>query len=135
MTYLGFTGSRCGMTEAQKSTVAALLLELAPRQARHGDAVGSDAQFHAMVRTTPAVVIVHPANEPRYRANCAADKELPEKPPLARNKDIVDNCTVLIATPDSAVEKLRSGTWSTIRYARKQGRRVLIVTPDGSVQG
>ena len=32
-------------------------------------------------------------------------------------------------------ERLRSGTWATVRYARKKGRRVIVVRPDGSRDG
>ena len=132
MSYIGFTGSRSGMTGAQKATVARLLVELEPKHARHGDCVGSDADFHTLARETHAKIIIHPPDDDKDRAGCIGDQILPEKPYLTRNKDIVDNCTVLIATPDSAQEKQRSGTWSTIRYGRKVGRRVIVVAPDGT---
>jgi hypothetical protein len=133
MTYIGFTGARTGMTQPQKNTVARLLAELQPKQARHGDAVGSDADFHELARGTDARVIIHPPEDAKDRANCAGDKILPPKPYLDRNKDIVNACTVLIATPDSPQEKVRSGTWSTVRYGRKAGRRVIVVLPDGTI--
>jgi len=131
MTYVGFTGSRSGMTPAQKDCVAQLLAELQPKQVRHGDALGSDADLHQLARATAAEVIIHPPEDSKDRANCVGDRVMPAKPYLVRNKDIVGACTVLIATPDSAKEKLRSGTWSTIRYARQSGRRVIVVLPDG----
>jgi hypothetical protein len=54
-------------------------------------------------------------------------------PYLHRNRKIVDDCVLgLLATP-SGREVLRSGTWSTIRYARGLGRRITIFWPDGSV--
>lgn len=133
MTYIGFTGSRTGMTDAQKEAVRRLLNELQPKQARHGDCLGSDADFHTLARETQATVIIHPPTDAKDRAYCEGDKLLPEKPYLDRNKDIVNGCTVLIATPDSATEKARSGTWSTIRHARKEGRRVCVVAPDGTL--
>jgi hypothetical protein len=132
MSYIGFTGTREGMTDEQKATVSRLLTELEPKHARHGDCVGSDADFHALVRETKAKVIIHPPDKDADRAGCIGDQILPEKPYLTRNRDIVDNCTVLIATPDGAQEKQRSGTWSTIRYGRKVGRRVIVVAPDGT---
>lgn len=54
-------------------------------------------------------------------------------PYLQRNKVIVDRCGVLVAAPGEAQEQLRSGTWSTIRYARRVGRPVIMVLPDGTV--
>ena len=49
----------------------------------------------------------------------------------AQHKQIVNVCDVLIAAP-SGPEKLRSGTWSTVRYARKLHKNITIVLPDGS---
>lgn len=133
MHYIGFTGSRSGMSDAQRETVTRLLRDAAPKIIRHGDAIGSDEQFHVLARMTEAKIVVHPCNLTDQRAYCQADEVKEAKAPLARNKDIVDNSTVVIATPDRADEQVRSGTWSTIRYARKEGKIVHVVTPDGSV--
>jgi predicted Rossmann fold nucleotide-binding protein DprA/Smf involved in DNA uptake len=48
---------------------------------------------------------------------------------LERNKDIVSESDFLIAAPDSKKERLRSGTWATVRHARKLGKRVMILEP------
>ncbi len=42
--------------------------------------------------------------------------------------------SVLGACPRSAEEETRSGTWPTVRYARKQGKPVYLVLPDGEVR-
>ena len=41
---------------------------------------------------------------------------------------------MLIACPASADEELRSGTWATIRYARRKLKRIYLILPDGTVQ-
>jgi len=41
----------------------------------------------------------------------------------------------MIATPGEVDEQLRSGTWSTVRFARKQGKPVHVILPDGRVVG
>jgi hypothetical protein len=46
------------------------------------------------------------------------------KPPLARDRDIVNAVEFLIAAPKSDDQTLRSGTWTTIRYARKTGKEI-----------
>ena len=43
-----------------------------------------------------------------------------------RNKDIVNSCDILIACPENDKEVIRSGTWSTIRYAKKINKTVLL---------
>ena len=57
----------------------------------------------------------------------------PAKPPLDRNHDIVERCDLLIATPHTVEEQLRSGTWATIRYARKVHRPHYIIRPCGQL--
>jgi hypothetical protein len=54
---------------------------------------------------------------------------MPVEPYLERNKRIVDNVTLLIATPKEFHHTLRSGTWSTIRYAWKKKIDVVIIPP------
>jgi hypothetical protein len=50
---------------------------------------------------------------------------------FARNRDIVDETDMLIATP--ATKKETGGTWYTINYSRKQKKQRVIVYPDGSI--
>ena len=40
---------------------------------------------------------------------------------------------MMIAAPSEAEEQRRSGTWSTVRFARKQGKPVFVISPDGTV--
>ena len=48
---------------------------------------------------------------------------------LKRNCDIVLAGVELIACPHQMSEVLRSGTWSTVRFARKIKKRVVMVWP------
>lgn len=51
-----------------------------------------------------------------------------EKPYLQRNLDIIKNSSILIACPvNKNKEELRSGTWSTIRRAKKEKIQVIIL--------
>jgi predicted Rossmann fold nucleotide-binding protein DprA/Smf involved in DNA uptake len=50
-----------------------------------------------------------------------------------RNKVIVRETEILIAVPAETMEQHRSGTWSTVRYARKLERAVCIIRPDGTL--
>jgi hypothetical protein len=70
-----------------------------------------------------AIVIHPPAIETQRAFKTAADVRAP-KPYLDRNKEIVRETALLVAAPAEAVEQLRSGTWSTVRYARWLGRQV-----------
>jgi hypothetical protein len=66
-------------------------------------------------------------------ARCATLKRA-KKPYLVRNKDIVIETASLIAAPADPVEQLRSGTWSTVRFARQRGKPVFLILPDGTVK-
>lgn len=140
---LGFTGTREGMTGKQRSSVHGLIVDLLyewriPHERRslhgahHGDCIGADTQFHHLMHSV-CETFAHRGPAGRYAANCDADVKLPRKPYLARNRDIVDATEILIAAPKGPEER-RSGTWATVRYARKLGRPVAIVWPDGRVE-
>lgn len=118
---LGFTGSRNGLTPAQKDFILAVINELNPDEVHHGDCVGADALFHQIVRSIdPKIrIVIHPGNIPKLRAHCKGDEVLPAKDPLERNRDIVDGCDILLGCPEAKIEVQRSGTWSTIRYAKR----------------
>ncbi len=52
---------------------------------------------------------------------------------MVRDKDIVNPAERMIAAPAGTTEELRSGTWATIRYARKKKVPLSIVWPDGTI--
>ena len=131
---IGFTGTRRGMTPAQASSLRSLLRE-SRAVLHHGDAVGADAEAHELAVELGLRIVIHPPRDGRQRAYKSAADVRDPKHFLARNKRIVRETEALIAMPAEAEEQLRSGTWSTIRYARKVGRTVFIILPDGTVQG
>ena len=138
---IGFTGTRDGMTEAQiTALVKALVYAIEITEAHHGMCVGADAQFHEVIRKIDPgrmiKIVGHPASNFRYynRAKVECDEVREARPSLDRNHDIVDACTYLIAAPKTALEMLRSGTWSTIRYAKKQKKGTFVIEPDGTMQ-
>lgn len=110
----------------------------------HGDCVGADAQAHQLVRSLYAdpeegwFVVTHPPTDPKARAWCGVVEydgpgdQLFPKPYLERNHAIVDATDCLIACPDGP-ERERSGTWATVRYARRRGKRVVVIMPDGEL--
>lgn len=131
---VGFTGTQRGMTPAQYDTVWGLLCYRAPGDFHHGDCIGADAQAAHLAKHAGMRIICHPPDNDSKRAFVSADVTWPAAPYLDRNKAIVNRSEELIATPGEVEEQLRSGTWSTVRYARKQGKRVLLVLPDGSLR-
>ena len=125
MSIVGFTGTRKGMSPHQKWVLSQYL---APDdEFHHGDCVGADAEAHDMAARLGCRIVIHPCTLRAQRAFKKGDTVFPPLPPLERNKIIVDQCEVLCAAPATDEEELRSGTWATIRYARRIGRQVIML--------
>lgn len=139
MILVGFTGTQRGMTGRQKLVIGEMLSDTRGVIARHGDCVGADDEFDYLCAQRGVQVAIHPCDIRSKRAYCA-DKRSRDRhvhyvekplPPLERNQVIVDRSEILVAAPAGFEEELRSGTWSTVRRARKRGIPVIIVLPDG----
>ena len=129
---LEFTGTHRGMTAAQRAACAELLARLTPEVVHHGDAVGADAEMHGLALAAGVPVVVHPPVNPSHRAFCQGGEVLEPRPHKARDRDVVDATDLLLGTPAAPEEEgPHSGTWYTIRYARRRGRPIVIVWPDG----
>ncbi len=139
ITNVGFTGSREGMRLQQIELLIMYLNSLdslfsiqrksGKIKFHHGMCVGSDEGFHSLVRqwVRDSIIIGHPPTIGTLISRETYCDEFREpKPYLDRNHDIVDESDILIATP-SLDEETRSGTWSTIRYARKTSTPIIIL--------
>ena len=101
----------------------------------HGDCIGGDYQAHMAATYCGYNIVVHPPINGRYRflehparSHYKSVQMLEQRDYLVRNHDIVDASQILIAFPqDPDHEVQRSGTWATIRYARKQQRPIIMV--------
>lgn len=129
---LGFTGTRRGMTPLQQDLLCLVLLEWAPQTVVHGEAVGADNEFHFLARAAGLGihVVARPSDRPGQRVVTDADQVYPPEHPLQRNQKIVADCDVLLACP-AGPEEVRSGTWYTVRAARKAGLPIFIITRNG----
>jgi hypothetical protein len=79
----------------------------------------------------------HPCNIPGMRSYFDPGLEhiiYDEKPPLDRNHDIVDAVEIMIGTPKTEDNIVRSGTWATIRYSRRVKRKIIVIFPNGGIQ-
>jgi len=134
MEKIGFTGTRKGMTEHQFVRIHQLLLieeRHGPVLVIHGDCIGADADFHKIARGLGLQIRIRPTFKQRAYCEGADDIKEPVLDPLERNRLIVIDSDLMIATPSGYGEQRRSGTWATIRYARKIERHLVIVWPNG----
>lgn len=133
---VGFTGTREGMTPAQRAEVRTWLEGAS--EAHHGDCVGGDEQFHEDCLKAGVPVVIHPPENNTLRAWCKGairvEKALPF---LERNKEIVRASTLVVGAPKEMHEpppQRGQGTWSTIRFARNRDKGLQVVWPDGSTE-
>lgn len=132
----GFTGTRRGMTDAQRKSVFSHILQLSALREvvklHHGQCLGSDEEVLLYAKDIGGIwTVAHPSNLKVWTSQVDSDETREPKPTLIRNRDIVDECDLLIACPGEMAEVIRSGTWATIRYAREVGRRTKICWPNG----
>ena len=137
MIHVGFTGTRHGMTEAQKSAVFNLVSDLAHVDnltTHHGDCIGADAEFHNISCLLATRLVVHPPVDESHRAFVKDAHEWRAAcTHFARNRAIVLESTVMIATPYEAKRQMRGGTWYTISRAMLSGKPLALVLPTGGV--
>lgn len=148
---LAFTGTRLGMTERQENEVRRELTidrenktPMGSITAVHGCCKGADVDFHrlALEAGIPFYDLWPSNNRATNRLQECMDLfakfELdpgvvltlhPENEPLLRNEDIIAGADFLIACPKETEEVLRSGTWATIRLARKYNVPMAIIFP------
>lgn len=127
------------MTQDQKDRFAENLRSVQKKaddflEFHHGDCIGSDADAHEIACFLEWDIVIHPPEAEQLRAWCAPAKHICDPLPyLDRNKEIVRQTDCLIAAPREREEQLRSGTWSTIRFARMLRKRYMIIYPDGGI--
>lgn len=144
---VGMTGTRYGCQNAQMHTLTEVIYQLGSRGIdtwHHGDCIGADSQFHHTVKALrndykwKGKIIIHPPlinikNDDDNWAKNQGDENREPLSHLARNRKIVEEVDLLLATTYDMFEQKTGGTWYTVNYARKQGKPVMIIWPDGSV--
>ena len=150
MSDYGFTGTRRGMTGPQKITYEEVILRDAPGILRQGCCIGADTDAAVIYKQamnslrTSYKIIGHPSVSLSGDRSCRSEEALnlcctlmPEKTPLARNRNIVNMTHVLVATPlqlEMMPQGMGGGTWYTIQYALKCMHTVIIIWPDGRLE-
>jgi len=138
---IGFTGTRNGLTEKQNAGLFIMLQKLKEEKIEsisHGGCKGADTSFHLMI--SPQYVnkiFIHPGDILQFDFWNNLDgsfKVFEPRPYLERNKTIVNDSDLMFVCPDGYKEKIRSGTWSTYRYAKKLGKKIIIIYPDGGIK-
>ena len=141
---VGFSGTIKGMTTIQKGIFIAKITSLDDLyendvEFHHGDCEGADEEADRLVRQYCPTwkVHIHPPTNQNFRAFCDNNGDTvvhQSKKYLLRNNDIAQICNELIATPESFHEMRRSGTWATVRRAKRHNKLLFIITPNGEIK-
>jgi hypothetical protein len=137
---VGFTGTSAGARPEQLREVEEHLAKLREEgfdEFHHGLCIGADEQAARIASKLGYRVVAHPglANDPtnlEYRSEFAQNDEVLEaKPFIDRDRDIVDVTEHIVATPRTRIDETPSlsGTWATVRYARKREKPVCLILP------
>jgi len=130
MTKIGFTGTRHGMSKEQIDAFKEIIKSKEYDEFHHGMCIGSDKQAHDIAKQEKIKIVGHPPSYKKFMADCDCDIFMKPYDYLTRNKNIVDETDIIVATPDTK-ERVRSGTWSTVRYARKKHKKIYIIHKNG----
>lgn len=136
----GFTGTRHGMTAKQSSRFESRMI--LPESFHHGSCQGADVEAARIVAKmfkdmrSLFLIVCHPGpdDDPCQELSGVDDERREPNRHFARNRAIVDETDCLIACPYNMVPQLHGGTWYTIKYARKAGKPVTIILPDGTIE-
>lgn len=129
---VSFTGTRSGMSAWQKQQLEKFFLDHRGEISvfAHGACMGADVEAHYLARKIlgkSVFIAIFPSTAKTRVRVLNFDFEAKPMKPLERDQEIVKlGCDVLLAAPLQMNEALRSGTWSTIRYAKKKKVRVEI---------
>lgn len=116
------------MSSTQRKFIIQILNLYEPFKIHHGDCIGADSELHVIVRSQfkDSQIIVHPPKVDRYRSFCEGDIIHKPKDFTVRDRDVVMESVILIGVPKS-LEQNRSGTWYTIRYAKRMNKPVIVI--------
>lgn len=136
---IGFTGTRNGCTPDQFETLVNLLhAARIDSHFHHGDCIGADAEAARAAWEDGYYVVCHPPLDDSCQAHTTHNHEWrTNKTHFARNREIVNATEMLIACPqymEPITKETKGGTAYTVNYARKQGKPVTIIRPDGSTE-
>jgi len=110
-----FTGHRDKiLSEDQMDTIALVYPEDTWVQ---GGAIGFDTQVKNYAQAHGIPTETYPPEYSRYGRDA----------PLIRNREMVDMCKLVIACYDG---RGYGGTYYTIRYAQRRGKKVVVINPD-----
>ena len=133
---IGITGTSSGLHDSQKRDLIKTLEYFKPTTLIHGMCKGVDTEAHNIVRDIlpDCKIIGYPGissvtGESNDHIESDVDERRFEQTYFKRNRDIVNECDLLIGCPYSKDTK-NGGTVYTINYAKKVKKNTLVIHRD-----
>ena len=130
---LGVSATRKGITIYQRAWLWDELIKGV--SLHHGACVGGDEAAHDIAYLIGLSIFIHPPTDEKLmmpREKFADHYVYPPFPYLTRNRHVVHPAHKMLILPDGPF-RMRSGTWSTARYACNLEKPGEICYPDGNV--
>jgi len=131
----GVTGTRSGMTDKQKENVndffSGYVKEI--NELHHGDCVGVDVELAEIADGLGYNVVCHPPEKTDLRAYHKSGEIREPFSYFKRNRNIVDECDILLVIPYQDEWQSNGGTWYTHDYANKKNKDIVIFYPNGQI--
>jgi hypothetical protein len=135
--HLGFTGTKYGLSHKQMAGVINFLTYHRFNVLHHGCCIGADYQVALIAKGLDFTVIGHPPINEKFMMGEMYLNDVTRKPKtyLERDLNIITESAYLLATPKTMKKVPRSGTWTTIEYAKSAKLPYTIIYPDGTGYG
>ncbi len=127
---IAISGSREGMTRAQRVACSTILRAWGATGIVHGDCIGVDAEAHEIAMRLGMASYFYPSNLDHYRAHTERRGGIQlaaPAPPMRRNGSIVSDGEALAAFPRPSSR----GTWDAVRKAGQLARPTVVLGEDG----
>lgn len=132
---IGFTGTREDPSREQVRILTETLNSLYEDGCNfhHACCTGADTIASIIANTVGYICIGHPPINTVFKSSYyIANEERSPKDYIERNRDIVNETSVLIAVPKYKVATRKSGTHYTVSYAASIGKGVVVIEPNGN---
>lgn len=139
MINVGITGTRNGMTKAQRETFFQTLEHIVfkyptIKRFHHGQCIGVDVESAIMAEDDfDLFIISHPPIKEDLIGECFNHEIRPAKSYFARNRDIVDESDLMFVVPLTKEHQNKGGTWYTHDYALKHEKPTIVINPQGQL--
>ena len=135
---IGFTGTRGGLRTVQSDNLLRELVALREKAdvMDNGCCEGSDRIAWSMWRDLGGRFRLRPGDRDQWdwaQQACRREDELFAPVGYMERNELIARNPVVVATPAEDAEMQRSGTWATIRRARRAESYLILISPNGIV--